>query len=376
MSPHAKGPSGQRSNTGRHRGEAAISRWRPFSATLCAHATPRAMRFGGQPGFRSRNRVGPYRAPKSYSDPKLKNGIWSYFLIKALKGKAEESMYEHGYLMSDKLQSYLRTNTQEYVKRNLRKDQVPIEFGNKTDKFIVANLNPLFDAINDSKSQTLLNLTSISIYTSEDNMKLKNLDGFIKNYHSIPKKIGEYEDRFIKSISGEIIEKEIQLITSRIQKLMNYKLKDVIIHRESGIASIQTPDFYYSIIVSQSKTNPDQYEVKRSLDQIKNHAIINSNEFNEVFYNYFTSISFEFQKRINVKEFINRLEEKNKKVKYDFSDLTRCSVELEGLDTELIITENSLDIFFTYPSTPLKLVEHYKNATLHLQMNKINLIGG
>ena len=77
---------------------------------------------------------------------------------------------------------------------------------------------------------------------------------------------------------------------------------------------------------------------------------------------------------MNVTKLINMLEEKNKKVKYDISNLTRCSIELEGLDTELIITENSLDIFFTYPSTPLKLVQYYQNATLHLQINKINLI--
>ncbi|MEP7317536.1 MAG: hypothetical protein ABI921_02310 [Panacibacter sp.] len=66
------------------------------------------------------------------------------------------------------------------------------------------------------------------------------------------------------------------------------------------------------------------------------------------------------------------LEEKGKKVKYDPANLTRCSIELDGLDTEIIITENSLDIFFTYPSTPVRLVESYQNATLHLQLNKIN----
>jgi adenylate cyclase class IV len=68
------------------------------------------------------------------------------------------------------------------------------------------------------------------------------------------------------------------------------------------------------------------------------------------------------------------MEAKNIKVKYELDNLTKCRIALNGLDTELIITESSLDIFFTYPSTPQKLVESYKDAQLHLQMNKINLI--
>jgi hypothetical protein len=110
------------------------------------------------------------------------------------------------------------------------------------------------------------------------------------------------------------------------------------------------------------------------LDKVTNNSVISDPRFNEVFDNYFTSLSFSFNKKINVENFIDMLETKNIKVKYDLANLTWCSVELEGLDTKLIINENSLDIFFTYPSTPLKLVEYYKNATLHLQMNKINLI--
>lgn len=311
---------------------------------------------------------------KSYSHSSIKNGIWSHFLIKALRGIAEESLYENGFLMSDKLQAYLRIETQQYVKIHLRKDQTPLEFGNKMDKFVVANLNPLFNAINASKNNASLNLSSISIYTSEDNGKIKNLEGFKKNYHALPRKVGEYEDRFIKSISNDIIDNEMKLIGLRIQTLLNYKRKEIIIKQEDGLGFIQTPDFYYSILVSQSKKFPDQYEVRRSLDQVKNSSIIYNSKFNEVFDNYFTSLSFEFNKKMNVEKLIDMLEEKNKKVKYDISNLKKCSIELEGLDTELIITENSLDIFFTYPSTPLKLVEFYKNATLHLQLNKINLI--
>ena len=311
---------------------------------------------------------------KSYSDSNIKNGVWSHFLIKALRGNGDESLYTNGYLMSDKLQTYLRTNTMEYVKRHLRKDQTPIEFGNKMDKFIVANLNPLFDAIAASKGDTLLNLSSISIYTLEDQGKIKNLSGFLKSHHSLPQKVGDYEDRFIKSISNDIIEDEIRLIGSRIQALLNYKRKEIQVHKEHGLGYIQTPDFYYSIVVSQSKTFPDRYEVRRSLDQVKNSSIIHDKRFNEVFDNYFTSISFEFTKKLDVEKLIDILEEQNKKVKYDIYNMTRCSIELDGLDTELIITEDSLDLFFTYPSTPLRLVEYYQNATLQLQMNKINLI--
>src|ERR1035437_6852950 len=311
---------------------------------------------------------------KSYSDPSIQHGIWSHFLLNALKGQTEEDIYEEGYLMSDKLQAYLRRSTQEFVKKNIKKDQIPIEFGNKMDRFIVADLNSLFQAIETSKRVSTLNLTSISIYNLEEEGKIRHLDGFIKGYHSVPNKTGAFEDRFIKSISNDIINKEMAKLSGNIQQQLNYKRKEIDIHKEDGIGTIETPDFSYSIIVSQSEKFPDQYEVRRTLDYIKNPDIINNKIFNEIFDNYFTSLSFHFNKKLDVAKFIDVLEEQGKRVSYDPSNLKRCSIELDGLDTEIIITEMSLDIFFTYPSTPQKLVEYYKNATLHLQLNKINLL--
>jgi Caspase domain len=312
---------------------------------------------------------------KSHSHNLISNGVWSHFLIKALRAEGPDELYETNCLMSDKLQTYLREKTSQFVKKNInKKDQIPIQFGNAMDRFIVSDLSTLFESIAAIKSANSINLTSISIYRIEDEAKIKNLPGFTKGYHSTPTKYGQYEDSFIKSLSQDFIKTETDILSNRIQKGLGYKRKEVKVAFENGIGMINTPDFSYSIEVLQSEKGADKYDVRRSLDYIINSEIIDNVEFNEIFYNYFTSLSFSLPKKINVAEWIDKFEDKGIKVDYDVANLNKCAISLNDLDTDIILRESSFDIFFTYPAPPKKLIEAYKNTTFQLAFHKINLL--
>lgn len=80
----------------------------------------------------------------------LQNGVWTHFLLKALRGEIKE-LYNNGLLFSEQLQEYLNKNVTRHVKLNTvqKLDQTPIKFGSQTNKFIIADINPLL------KKQTL-----------------------------------------------------------------------------------------------------------------------------------------------------------------------------------------------------------------------------
>lgn len=107
---------------------------------------------------------------KSISHPNLQNGVWSHFLNKALRGEAE-GIYTKNLLFSDKLQNYLKEQTQQYVKINTdkKKDQTPIKFGIETDKFIVADLSPIF-----SKKTKSISMLNINVPNHSQTEELKN----------------------------------------------------------------------------------------------------------------------------------------------------------------------------------------------------------
>ena len=125
----------------------------------------------------------------SISHPKLKNGVWSHFLIKALSGEAS-GYYKKGILFSNDLQSYLNKEVSSFVPKysTKRREQTPVMFGNLSDKFIIADLN---ESINNKKKLAIVKdatLKAISLLNL-DSGNIKSLSGFISGRHSVPKSI-------------------------------------------------------------------------------------------------------------------------------------------------------------------------------------------
>ncbi len=313
---------------------------------------------------------------KSYTHPQLRNSVWTHFLVRALKGEAEAEVYEEGCLLAGKLQGYLGDHTYEYLQKNTddKKVQTPIQFGAATGDFLIANLNRIFEKRAIAKAAEAVKLTSVSMYILEDG-KIKDLNGFEKGKgHFIPSKIGDDYDKFVKKIGQNIIDEEINDLSESIQKGFKYTRKEITVDKGLGVGWIETPDFDYSIEVSQSPDDPSMYVVKRSIDSIKNPDMLNDATFNNIFDKYFDTLSFKFKKPINVIEWIDKLEEKGLEPSYDYENPKKCTFSLAESDTDIILTLESLDLFFTYSQSPHFLVEAYKETRYLLEMADIHLL--
>ena len=313
---------------------------------------------------------------KSISHPMLSNGVWSHFLIKALRGDAESDVYDEGCILAGKLQTYLRDNTYEYLQKHTtdKKVQTPIQFGSSTGDFIVANINPIFEKRAIAKTASKLKLQSVSMYIVEEG-KIKDLDSFDKKRgHFIPDKVASAHDKFVKNASGNMVEEEISQLSQEIKAKLKYKRTDMQVNTAPGEGYIETPDFSFSIVVKQSESDPSRYVVRRTLEEIENPDIIHDPKFNQIFDKYFDSLSFRFDKPINVTRWIDTFEERGLDIDYDPAKLDRCTLKLDGLDTEIIIMRESLDIFFTYTQSPHFIIDAYKKASIQLEVAKIHLL--
>jgi len=302
----------------------------------------------------------------SITHPKLQNGVWSHFLIKALRGDAG-GIYEAGVLFSDKLQTYLNKTTKEYVKMNTddKKDQVPIIFGNVTDRFVIADLNPIFEERDRVKKVDDISFTNISLLSEEED-SVKNLPGFQKGYHKVPTYLGSTPSGFIKDIGSQIIEEEINTLSEAIKKALNYKRLDIRATTDRGGGSIETSDFDYSITIEQSETDPGEYIITRSLENFKNSDIVTNPEFNAVFSRHFDKLTFELNKRINVSALIDKIEafEKGSPITVDYNplDTSTCKILIEGLNYEIEVDAASLSITTDYETSPERLITAFKET--------------
>lgn len=76
---------------------------------------------------------------KSYEHPSLKQGVFSYFLMKGLKGEADANVDQT--VTIEELYYYVRNGTYNFVKNNLKKAQRPVLFGNFDRSMSISILN-------------------------------------------------------------------------------------------------------------------------------------------------------------------------------------------------------------------------------------------
>lgn len=302
----------------------------------------------------------------SITHPLLKNGVWSHFLIKALSGDADK-IYESGLLFSDKLQTYLNKSTREYVKMNTadKKEQVPIVFGNVTDRFIIADLNNIFDERERTRKVDDISFTDI-VLLSEDGGQVKSLPGFKKHSHSVPTSVNSATDSFIKKIGASLIEQEISDLSKQIRSALKYKLKEVEAYTDSGNGTINTPDFTYSMEIVQSDEDPQHYLLIRKLTNFRSSEMALNPKFNKIFSNHFERLEFSLSKRIDIIKFINDIEDlndnENIELDYDPSDLRSCRVLIKGGNFDVLVTPNSLSITSSYNTSPVMLINAYRET--------------
>lgn len=311
---------------------------------------------------------------ESISHVKLQNGVWTHFLVKALSGDAGGNIYEEGLLFSDKLQSYLRKETTEFVKMNTMKkrDQTPVKFGSETDKFVIADLKDIFDEREKERIKKEMEEQELSFsfedisFISEEDGSVKLLPGFLNGRHSVPTRVNSTADNFIKTIGQKMVLEEISEISQELQKHLKYPRAKLNATTDNGSGSIETPDFDYSIDIYQSEENPGTYVLSRKLEYIKNPEIINNPLFNRTFNSAFDNLRIAVHEKIDIAKFIDKIEalEENELIELDYnpSDLSSCTLSISGNSQTILVSGNSICFQSNSKTSPAELVEAYKKT--------------
>ena len=318
---------------------------------------------------------------ESISNGVIRHGVWSHFLIEALSGNADEETYEGNILTSENLQSYLRREVPVFIKSKKMgpHEQTPMAFGSWSDRFVIEDLTSIFQARDAARRATSFNMTSIVIFDTDEG-DIKDLPGYNKRFHHVPDKVGKAQNDFVHAKVGNLVKDEIDEMSEKIKDAMGYTRKQIKITGSDGDyeGAIETPDFTYTVEVSQSQDDPAEYVIKRSLLDVTNPDIINDKDFNEVFDGYFRELSFTFNKPINIDKLIDRIEAKGKSVgvqlKYTPGDTSRVRVIFQGSTNEIVIELYSINITVPRAASPAQLVEVYKETNRLLDGAKIKLI--
>jgi hypothetical protein len=205
---------------------------------------------------------------KSYPSNEHQHGLWTYFLLKALRGESEEALGHNRHLTDISLRDYLQVAVRNYVTKSMTVSEVqkPCAFINASNTFSIRYIPEPTITVSDASDLTAIRLVAKKEYLeSVKTGSIKSLPGFNRKTHFVPTYKSESATTFIRTLIGDQIDEEIQNYYQSIKSELGLRHKEVDQSCGDGEGSIDTDYFRFSVEVHQHSEDFADYELVRRL---------------------------------------------------------------------------------------------------------------
>lgn len=307
----------------------------------------------------------------SYSSPNLKHGIWTYHLIKVFKGEAPLALQNNKYITSASLQNYLAKEVPTTLKMEHPDPvvQTPKCFGSFSKEFILFDLTDLLQRRAVERRVKIKDIKQINLLGYETG-NIRELSGFLKGSHSIPKTINDYTKAFVERIARKDVENEATELFDLLKKHLKYKRKEIRLELEDSLATITTKDFEFSIFYTQDDSDESSYRIEYQITNIKDMSVFLKDKLQSTL-RYFNEIKLYISGKIDIEEIIDKIEEReseNVEISYP-PECSELTIKVNGYDWYIKLTRNSLAILSSSHESPAKMIEHLRESHKVLASN-------
>jgi hypothetical protein len=303
---------------------------------------------------------------KSHWHDELKHGLWAHGLIEALSGYGSDALAHDTLITSASLQDYLSSQVPITWRNvfNTRCAQTPWFYGDHSRQFPIGDVGPILTR-RIAERETSPELKQM-LFVREYGGSIKSLSGFQKKFHQVPDSLSQAADSFVESISSAEVLEDIETVFKAIKGQMAYTRRKITVSDvASGGASIITPDFEYSVNISQDRDVPSEYVIARSVSNLEKIDIVSHEGFQGVFGDMFDTLVFEPTASIDVGDFIDRIEENQPPgisiVDYP-SDASWCEIAVDGFEGSIRVERMSFELRNPRCLPPARMLECFSRV--------------
>jgi len=316
---------------------------------------------------------------KSYTSLQAQNGIWSHFLIKALRGEADEAVKD-GHLTSASLQDYLAKNVPRRAKaeNGAGASQHPQIFGRFSNTFRVADLRPLIAAREADKKTETLATQDIRLLGGANGGSVKSLKGW-RSGHQVPKNTEDYSLSFLAQIAKDDLQTELDQLFQGFMEAFDYEFDSMECGREGRAGSIVTPDFTLDVEYTLREDYPSDYEVKYELHGIASSSIFDNEDFNSLLEAKFDVVTLTLEPPLIMRDWIRKLQkDKSLRVRVPSSG-DKCTVSGPNISGSVAMSAREIRFELTGRQSPGETLQSFKAVVTALQVHGggvAGLLGG
>ena len=138
---------------------------------------------------------------------------------------------------------------------------------------------------------------------------VKTLAGFKKQHHTLPDAVNPSTTAFLGKLCANELAAEGEDFYQRAKTALGYKRADLALEVTSPNAQLTARDFVLELAYALEKTEPERYEITRTLHSLRTGNLIEQPEFDALFAGIFSAIVFELTKGARVEAVIDAIEE-------------------------------------------------------------------
>ncbi len=202
---------------------------------------------------------------KSYASVKLGHGVWTNFLLRAMRGEAEDALTPDRWLTDIGLRDWLRIEVPRFITRELsvRSSQTPHAILDESNIFRIRQ-------IPESKEAGASELSGLPLKNCDEYLQgvetgaIRQIEGFNKR-NKLPNRLADSADRWVRRLLSERITREMQELYSIAKETLSLKSRDMRMESGDGQGELDAPMFRYSVASSQNPANCKEYAIQRRL---------------------------------------------------------------------------------------------------------------
>ncbi|MER9729869.1 caspase family protein [Mesorhizobium sp. M0217] len=206
---------------------------------------------------------------KSYPSDELRHGIWTHFLLQALRGEAEGALGPGRFLTDAGLRDYLRREVPAYLTRSTerRQRQWPQAMISASNTFAIREVPERRAPLATAGDLRRISLAPIGEYLEGvESGRIRSLPGFSRSRgHFEPDSINDHATGFVRDLLAERIDEEIQELYDTVKSSFGLRRREISRESGDGQGSLDTEYFRFSIDTRQDQSDPASFVIIRRL---------------------------------------------------------------------------------------------------------------
>lgn len=222
---------------------------------------------------------------KSLSTAALGHGIWTYHLLRALRGMEKKAIVKDEWVTGESLRDYLSDAIPRYLREKT-------EFTAQQKPYALIGSDGTFHIVKIEKSKKAdadlqLNVDfSGAFFRSKKTVPFRRLGKFSKaSGHTVPTAFSDRADAFAQRLLADQVEEEVQQVYQNARDIFDLGPDDIQKHEES----VDADQFRYMVSTGQSEADFQEAYITRKIVLRVPHA-----ELPENFDNIFATVPDEF----------------------------------------------------------------------------------